>query len=120
MLRRPQGHLRFHSDASFSHDASAREWARRAASVDDVREAVRCAYRAATGRLEEEGVWRVDDARTPREYLRLLPADHRRRGPLADVAGRFEEIWYGARPATPDDRRTVLGRLRELECLPAE
>jgi hypothetical protein len=99
---------------------SAGAWARRAAAAEDLREAVRCAYRAAMCRLEEEGVWRVDDARTPREYLRLLPEDHRRRRPVTDVARRFEEIWYGAREATPDDRSSLLGRLRELECLPAE
>ena len=99
---------------------SAQAWARRAARAEDLRETVRCAYRAAMCRLEEEGVWRVDDARTPREYLRLLPDGHRRRQPVSDVARRFEEIWYGSRAVTPDDRRTLLARLRELECLPAE
>jgi hypothetical protein len=99
---------------------SARAWARRAAAAPDPRETVRCAYRAAMCRLEEEGVWRIDDARTPREYLRLLPDEHRRRRPVVDVARRFEEIWFGAREATDDDRRSLLGRLEELECLPAE
>lgn len=99
---------------------TASTWARRAAAADDIREAVRCGYRAATCRLEEEGVWRIDDARTPREYIRLLPPDHRRRVALTDVVRRFEEIWYGARGVTDDDRRTVLGRLREMECLPAD
>lgn len=99
---------------------SARAWARRAADARDPRETVRCAYRAAMCRLEEEGVWRVDDARTPREYLSLLPDGHRRRRPVMDVARRFEEIWFGAREATDDDRRSLLGRLEELECLPAE
>ena len=42
------------------------------------------------------------------------------RNRFAGISRRFEEIWYGARPATDDDRRTALGRLRELECLPAE
>lgn len=99
---------------------TASAWARRAAAAGDIREAVRCGYRAATCRLEEEGVWRVDDARTPREYLRLLPPDHGRRGALTDVVRRFEEIWYGARGVTDDDRRTILGRLKEMECLPAD
>ena len=120
LLRRPLGRTRLPSEGPSLPAMSAREWARRAASVEDIRDVVRCAYRAATCRLEDEGVWRVDDTRTPREYLRLLPEDHRRHRPIADIARRFEEICYGAREATPDDRRTLLGRLRELECLPAE
>lgn len=99
---------------------SARAWAEDAANAADAREATRCAYRATVRRLEEEGAWRDDPARTSREHLRLLAADHRRRPPLTDVARRFEEVWFGARPATDDDRRAVLSRLRELGCLPAE
>ncbi len=52
----------------------ARELALRALSaarLGHTRDAVRCAYGAALERLEEQGVWRVDDARTPRE----VPAD---------------------------------------------
>ena len=120
VLRRPLGRTRLPSEGPSSPSMSARDWARRAASADDIREVVRCAYQAAACRLEDEGVWRVDEARTPREYLRLLPEGHRRRRPVADIARRFEEICYGAREATPDDRRTLLGQLRELECLPAE
>src|SRR3712207_7448718 len=41
----------------------------------------RCAYHAALCRMEEQGVWRVEDSRTPREYLRLLPPGDPR-GPL--------------------------------------
>jgi hypothetical protein len=120
VLRGPSARVRRPHGQPPPETVSARAWARRAASAQDLRETVRCAYRAAMCRLEEEGVWRVDDARTPREYLRLLPEGHRRRQPVSDVARRFEEIWYGSREVTPDDRRTLLGRLRELECLPAE
>jgi hypothetical protein len=121
VLRRSPGRLRLPGgEPSSARTLSSQAWARRAATAEDLREAVRCAYRATMCRLEEEGVWRVDDARTPREYLRLLPEGHRRRRPVSDVARRFEEIWYGAREVTPEDRRTLLGRLRELECLPAE
>ena len=98
----------------------ARAWARDAVCASDAREAARCAYRAVVSRLEEEGTWRHDDSRTPREYGRLLPADHRRRGLFADVSRRFEEIWFGARAATEDDRAAVIARLRELGCLPAD
>ena len=38
-----------------------------AARLGHTRDAVRCAYGAALVRLEEQGVWRIDDARTPRE-----------------------------------------------------
>lgn len=99
---------------------SARAWAKQARAAADPREVARCAYRAAVRRLEEEGAWRADAARTPREYRRLLPATHARRPAVQDVTARFEEIWYGARPATEDDRRMLLSRLVELECLPAE
>ena len=119
LLRHSQRRTRL-VDGPPPETVSAQQWARRAAAAADVREAVRYAYHAAMCRLEEEGVWRVDAARTPREYLRLLPYDHRRRRPIIDLARRFEEIWYGARPATNEDRVTLLGTLRELECLPAE
>ena len=95
-------------------------WARQALAAADLREASRCAYRAVISGLEEEGAWRSDATRTPREYLRLLPVDHRRRPPVADVGRRFEEIWFGARTATDEDRAAALARLKEVGCLPAE
>lgn len=99
---------------------SARAWAHDALTAPDAREAARCAYRATVRGLEEEGAWQTDETRTPREYLRMLPAEHRRRTLVADVMRRFEEIWFGAREATEDDRRAVLARLEELGCLPAD
>ena len=99
---------------------SARTWARDARAATDPREAARCAYRAVLSSLEEEGALRGDDTRTPRECLGLLPEAHRRRGLLADVTRRFEEIWYGARQPTEEDRRSLLARLTELGCLPAD
>jgi hypothetical protein len=100
--------------------ASARSWARQALRAGDPREATRFAYRAIVACFEEEGLWACDATRTPREYGRMLPADHRRQGPFRDVAGRFEEIWFAARPATDADRDAVLARLKETGCLPAE
>ena len=99
---------------------SARAWARDAAAAADPRDAVRCAYRAALATLEDEGAWRADDARTPREHLRLLPSGHQRRSLFANVAGRFEEVWFGARTPTAEDKRTLLAQLKELGCLPAD
>ena len=99
---------------------SASAWARQAAMAEDPRELVRCAYRAAVVSLEEEGAWRHDEARTPREHVRLLPAAHARRTLFADVARRFEEVWFGAKVPTGDDTQAMLLRLKELGCLPAD
>ena len=111
---------RLHLLPAQSRRLSARAWAQRAVSAADPREAARCAYHSAVRRLEEEGAWRVDDARTPREYLRLLPSGHGRRTILTDMTNRFEQIWYGGRNATADDRQHVIAGLKDLGCLPAD
>ena len=109
-----------HLTAPFARRKSARAWALEAAAAADPREAARCGYHAALQRLEEEGAWQIDDTRTPREYLRLLPQAHARRSILSDITGRFEQIWYGARQATADDASAVIARLKDLGCLRAE
>ncbi len=85
----------------------ARTWAARAraaAAAGDAREAVRCAYHAVLHRLDEDGAWTIAEARTPREYMRLLPAADRRQPAVSFVARLFEGTWYGgAEPAI--DRR---------------
>jgi hypothetical protein len=68
------------------------------------REAIRAAYRAAIQRLAEEGAWRVDDTRTPREYLGLLPTGHERRRAVARLTDAFERGWYGSQPGAADNR----------------
>jgi hypothetical protein len=118
LIRRPRNAGRFALAPPPERRWSARAWAREAQAAADAREAIRCAYRATIWGLEEEGAWRVDDTRTPREYLRILPRDHRRRGLVADVTRRFEEIWFGARVATDEDRAAILSRLKEMGCLP--
>lgn len=103
-----------------AHRAPAREWALRAlaaARAGDLREAVRCGFHAAVRRLEEQGTWSVDDARTPREYLRLLHGDDPRCSTLGDLTRRFEQVWYGHRSATGDDVRHITGHLERLGCL---
>jgi hypothetical protein len=95
---------------------TSREWAERARDAlraGDAREAIRCGYHAALFRLEEQGVWRVDDARTPREYLSLLKVEDARRGPLIELTRDFEYTWYGSRPA---DGHGLLERLEVLGC----
>lgn len=96
---------------------SSRAWARDALAATDPRDAVRCLYNAAICRLEEEGVWRADDTRTPREYVRMLPSGHRRRPIVEEVAALFEQVWYRARPAAPDDSQRVLRELEVLGCV---
>jgi hypothetical protein len=102
--------------------AAAREWALRAmtaARAGDVREAVRCGYHAVVSRLDEQGAWRMDESRTPREYLALLPAGDPRSAALAELTGQFEQIWYGRRQPTGDDARRVADYLERLGCLHA-
>ena len=96
-----------------------REWARQAlacANRGDYREAIRLAYWAAVARLEEYGLWQMERARTPREYLRLLPYDHPQRPTLNALTVRFERTWYGGRGASAEDFRCALVELGELGC----
>lgn len=109
------------SDIGASPPVSARKtsrmWAREALAAGDPREAVRCLYNAAICRIEEEGAWKADESRTPREYVRLLPLSHARRGTMEQVAGLFEQVWYRARPASPDDGEQVARELEVLGCV---
>jgi hypothetical protein len=82
--------------------------ARAAAAAGDAREAIRCAYHAVLHRLDEDGAWTIAEARTPREYMRLLPAADRRQPAVAFVARLFEGTWYGgAEPAIDDAHAAV-------------
>ena len=83
----------------------------------NLREGARLAYRAALSRLEEEGALRGDDARTPRESLRLLPSGHRRRPPFARLTSIFEGVCYGRRGDDASAGTAILDTLHELECL---
>jgi len=95
---------------------SSREWVARANAAlraGDAREAIRCGYHAVLFRLEEQGVWRVDESRTPREYLSLLPANDARRPALTDLTRDFEQTWYGSRAA---DGHGLLAHLEVFGC----
>ena len=95
----------------------ARTWASRAraaAAAGDAREAIRCAYHAVLHRLDEEGAWTIAEARTPREYMRLLPAADRRQPAVSFVARLFEGTWYGGAEPAIDDARTAVHHLGEL------
>lgn len=106
--------------AGSAHRPRARDLALRAlraARLGQTREAVRCAYGAALIRFEEQGAWRIDDARTPREYLPMLPATDSRHAALLDLTRRFEQVWYGNRPVADEDARRMTDHLEALGCL---
>ncbi len=96
-----------------------RQWlarARAAAQAGDWRGAIHLAYWAAISRLETEGAWPADRARTPREYLRLLPAVHPQRATLTGLTRDFEVVWYGHQSAQADDFARTLLHLEALGC----
>jgi hypothetical protein len=120
LLGRPSHAVGLDVAGRASRQVSAREWARRAASAarnGNHREAVRCAYNAALLRVEEQGAWRVDPSRTPREYLRLLAREDVRRPAVGDLTEQFEQVWYGNRMVNEDDLVRVNLNLERLGCL---
>jgi hypothetical protein len=88
---------------------SARQWqlwledAQRMAAQGLWREAIHFLYWASISRLESKRMWPADCARTPREYLRLLPAADPRRESLTGLTRSFETTWYGRREAGAAD-----------------
>jgi len=88
--------------------------ARTAAANGEYRHAVRIIYGAAVRRIEETGTWRVDPARTHREFVRLLPANSPQRPPLAAIATCYERVWYGQVDASAVDYDAVLAELERL------
>lgn len=101
---------------------SAKQWrlwlkeAREAAAKGLWRDAVHLAYWGGISFLEESGMWRPDQARTPREYLRLLPADSQHRATLKDLTRRLEVTWYGNEAAGPETFSATVANLEELGC----
>lgn len=101
---------------------SAKSWrvwmeeAQGAAAKGFWREAVHLAYWAGISFLEQSGTWKPDKARTPREYLRLLPAGSDRRSPLADLTRKLELTWYGNQLAGPETFSETVTLLETLGC----
>jgi hypothetical protein len=119
LARRPRG-AALDLGAGYTARRKAREWALRALAdvrAGNLKEAVRSAYKAAVLQLEEQGAWRVDESRTPREYLRILGKGDSRTPLMMDLTQRFEEIWYGDRVVSPDDTSRVTAHLEALGCL---
>jgi hypothetical protein len=101
---------------------SARNWrlwlaeAREKAGASQWRDAIRLGFWAAVSRLESDGVWRPDKARTPREYLNAIPASSENKSPFAAVTRTFEAAWYGGRPASAGDFDQFMSELEKLGC----
>lgn len=101
---------------------SAKDWslwmaeARAAAEHNNWREAIHLAYWAGISFLEAQGVWRPDRARTPREYLRLMPQSSERHTTLAALTGNFEIVWYGNREADANAFTLTIHELEKLGC----
>ena len=101
---------------------SAKEWplwiseARAAAARGDWREAIHLAYWGSISFLEMQGAWRPDVARTPREYLRLLPAASDHLPALRALTVRLETVWYGMQAADADVFQQTLAELERLGC----
>jgi len=101
---------------------SAKAWrtwmaeARDSAQRGGWREAIHLAYWAGISFLEEQGAWRPDRARTPREYLRMLGSRKPQYPALSALTRKFEVTWYGNRDASAADFQETLGQLEKLGC----
>lgn len=99
---------------------SAREWqlwladAQRTAAEGRWREAIHFIYWASISRLESRRLWPADRARTPREYLVLLPDRDPRKPSLTTLTRSFERTWYGGRDAVAVDYQVALKLAAEL------
>ena len=101
---------------------SAKEWrkwiaeSQAAAAAGMWRDAVHLSYWAGISFLEQRGMWRPDQARTPREYLRLLSPSSEYRSALSTLTKEFEVVWYGYKEADPESYSATLAHLEELGC----
>jgi hypothetical protein len=121
-------------DGAFPPGKNWRDWSQKAlasARIGDYRSALHSAYWAGIYRLADTGAWRLDQARTPREYLRLLkyPPEREAGLPAAQPAtdpGRvtaltaltrsMESAWYGYIPATAQEFESAIDNLETLGC----
>ena len=101
---------------------SARPWpewlarAHEAAAAGDWREAVRLSYWGGISFLESNGLWPPNRARTPREYLRMLPSSNEHRETLVSLTRKFETIWYGGAEPGPESFSESLNFLERMGC----
>lgn len=90
--------------------------ARRAAEKGNWRDAIHLSYWCGISFLEAQESWRPDTARTPREYLRLLPPVNENRETLVALTRTFELVWYGTQEADANAFSETLAQLEKLGC----
>jgi Domain of unknown function (DUF4129) len=101
---------------------SSKDWklwmaeARSAAESGNWRDAIHLGYWCGISCLEAQGLWRPDTARTPREYLRLLPSSSEYRETLGSLTRSFELVWYGRQEADEVAFSETLAQLEKLGC----
>jgi hypothetical protein len=99
---------------------AAREWrlwladARAMAERGLWRDAIHFLYWASISRLESKRLWPTDRARTPREYLKLVPVADSRKPVLTSLTRSFERTWYGGREARDSDFNAAVKLAAEL------
>jgi hypothetical protein len=94
-----------------------RQWlaeARSAHEQGDFRNAIHLAYWAAVSKLEAAGKWPPDRARTPREYVALLPRNGSLRSVLQGITRGFEVAWYGYKPPDASESQQFLQTVERL------
>lgn len=122
MYRSVRNSARLETIMPVSVPVSAKEWpiwiaqARAAAAGGQWADAIHLAYWGGISFLEAQGSWRADKARTPREYLRLLPATSSHQPTLRALTIRLEGVWYGMRTADADGFQETLAELERLGC----
>jgi hypothetical protein len=103
----------------FPSSKSWRVWlaeAHAAAAAGEWRDAIHLCYWAVISHLESSGAWRPDRARTPREYLSLLPGESSQQAPLRDLTRRFEMAWYAQKPVSQDEFLATLATAERMGC----
>jgi hypothetical protein len=111
--------LALDGDAEIPSSRSWQSWladAQRASTAGQWREAIRLCYWAGISRLESGGAWPPDRARTPREYLALMPAVHIERPSLQELTRTFELAWYAQMPVSQADFAAALATAERLGC----
>jgi Domain of unknown function (DUF4129) len=58
-------------------------------------------------------------ARTPREYLRLLPAGNPHQQSLRALTVQFEAVWYSMQKADQEQFERTITELERLGCVPS-
>ncbi len=90
--------------------------ARLAAESGNWRDAIHLGYWCGISFLEAQELWRPDMARTPREYLRLLPSASEHNKTLGTLTRTFELVWYGTQEADANAFSETLAQLEKLGC----